>query len=136
MQKWGDILSERALAHFAGRQREVDTLLGLFEKGGPLVVHVHGVAGIGKSSLLEAFARRTRAQGIRLVRIDCRNVEPTARGLLTELSDALGESLSSVEDVAQRVASFGRLSRSCWIRTRCSCCSTRGSDRSSSHRFR
>jgi len=107
MQKWGDILSERALAHFAGREREVDTLVGLFEKGGPLVVHVHGVAGIGKSSLLEAFARRTRAQGIRLVRIDCRNVEPTARGLLTELSDALGESLSSVEDVAQRVASFG-----------------------------
>ena len=107
MQKLGDVLSERALAHFAGREREVDTLLGLFEKGGPLVVHVHGVAGIGKSSLLEAFARRTRAQGIRVVRIDCRTVEPTARGLLTELSDALGESLASVEDVALRLSSFG-----------------------------
>ena len=70
-------------------------------------MHVHGVAGIGKSSLLEAFARRTRAQGIRVVRIDCRTVEPTARGLLTELSDALGESLASVEDVAQRLSSFG-----------------------------
>ncbi len=107
MQKLGDILMERARAHFAGREREVDTLLGLFEKGGPLVVHVHGVAGIGKSSLLEAFAGRTRAQGIRVVRIDCRNVEPTARGLLTELSDALGEPLSSVEDVAHRLSSFG-----------------------------
>jgi hypothetical protein len=109
MQKLGDILSERAQAHFAGREREMDTLLGLFEEGGPLVVHVHGVAGIGKSSLLEAFAGRTRAQGIRLVRIDCRSVEPTARGLLTELSDALGEPLSSVEDVAQRVSSFGEM---------------------------
>jgi len=107
MQKLGDLLSERALAHFTGREREVDTLLGLFETGGPLVVHVHGVAGIGKSSLLEAFAGRARAQGIRLVRIDCRTVEPTARGLLTELSDALGESLASVEDVAQRLSSFG-----------------------------
>jgi hypothetical protein len=107
MQKLGDILAERAFAHFAGREREMDTLLGLFEKGGPLVVHVHGVAGIGKSSLLEAFARRTRAQGIRVIRIDCRNVEPTARGLLTELSDALGEPLSSVEDVADRLSSFG-----------------------------
>ena len=61
MQKLGDILSARALAHFAGREREVDTLLGLFATGGPLVVHVHGVAGIGKSSLLEAFAGRARA---------------------------------------------------------------------------
>ena len=107
MQKWGDILAERALAHFAGREREVDTLLGLFEKGGPLVVHVYGVAGIGKSSLLEAFARRTRAHGTRVVRIDCRNVEPTARGLLTELSDALGEPSTSVEDVAHRLSSLG-----------------------------
>src|SRR5215471_7481910 len=102
MQKWGDILSERALAHFAGREREVDTLLGLFEKGGPLVVHVHGVAGVGKSSLLEAFAARARTQGIRVAKIDCRTVEPTPRGFLAELSDALGESLSSVDDVAQR----------------------------------
>ena len=107
MQKLGDLLSERALAHFTGREREVDTLLGLFETGGPLVVHVHGVAGIGKSSLLEAFAGRARAQGIRVVRIDCRTVEPTARGLLAELSDALGESLANVEDVAQRLSSFG-----------------------------
>ena len=107
MQKWGDLLAERALAHFAGREREVDTLLGLFEKGGPLVVHVYGVAGIGKSSLLEAFARRTRAHGTRVVRIDCRNVEPTARGLLTELSDALGEPSTSVEDVAHRLSSLG-----------------------------
>src|SRR5262245_38026852 len=107
MQRWGDLLSERALAHFAGREREVDTLLGLFEKGGPLVVHVHGVAGIGKSSLLDAFARRTRTQGIRVVRIDCRNVEPTARGFLAELSDALGEPLSNVEEVAARLSSFG-----------------------------
>jgi len=129
VQKLGDILSERALAHFAGREREVGTLLGLFGKGGPLVVHVHGVAGIGKSSLLEAFAGRARAQGIRVVRIDCRTVEPTARGLLTELSDALGESLASVEDVAQRLSSFGETV------ARCSCSSTRGSGKSSSRRF-
>ena len=107
MQKLGDILSERALAHFAGREREMSTLLGLFEKGGPLVVHVHGVAGIGKSSLLQAFVGRARAQGTRVIRIDCRTVEPTARGLLTELSDAVGEPLPSVEDVALRLSSFG-----------------------------
>ena len=33
MQKLGDILSERAQAHFAGREREVDTLLGSVREG-------------------------------------------------------------------------------------------------------
>ena len=106
MRKLGDILSERALASFTGRQRELATLLGLFEQGGPLVVHVHGVAGIGKSSLLQAFASYARAKGIRVIRIDCRAVEPTVRGLLAELSDALGEPLASVEEVAQRMSCF------------------------------
>src|SRR4030095_4575586 len=65
MQKLGDISSERALAAFAGRAREVEALLQLFEQGGPLALYVHGVAGIGKSSLLEVFAARVRATGAR-----------------------------------------------------------------------
>ena len=106
MQKLGDIVSERALAAFAGRAREVEALLQLFEKGGPLAVYVHGVAGIGKSSLLEVFAARVRSTGGRVVRIDCRTVEPTVHGFLTELSDALGEPLLAVEEVVERLSSF------------------------------
>jgi len=106
MQKLGDIVSERALAAFAGRAREVDALLQLFEKGGPLAMYVHGVAGIGKSSLLEVFAARVRSTGGRVVRIDCRTVEPTVDGFLTELSDALGEPLLAVEEVVERLSSF------------------------------
>ncbi len=106
MQKLGDIVSERALAAFAGRAREVEALLQLFEQGGPLALYVHGVAGIGKSSLLEVFAARVRATGGRVVRIDCRTVEPTVQGFLTELSDALGEPLPTVEEVVERLASF------------------------------
>ncbi len=107
MQKLGDIVSERALAAFAGRAREVEALLQLFEEGGPLAVYVHGVAGIGKSSLLEVFAARVRATGGRVVRIDCRTVEPTVHGFLSELSDALGEPPLAVEGVVERRASFG-----------------------------
>src|SRR6187397_453751 len=99
MQKLGDIVSERALAAFAGRAREIDVLLQLFEQGGPLALYVHGVAGIGKSSLLEAFAARVRATGGRVLKIDCRTVEPSVHGFLTELSDALGEPLFTVEEV-------------------------------------
>ncbi len=107
MQKLGDIVSERALATFAGRAREVEALLQLFEQSGPLALYVHGVAGIGKSSLLEVFAARMRAKGGRVVRIDCRTVEPTVQGFLSELSDALGEPLLTVEEVAERLALFG-----------------------------
>jgi hypothetical protein len=103
-KRLGDIVSERALACFTGRTRELDALLGLFEEGGPLVFHVHGVAGIGKSSLLEAFA--ARARGARVVRIDCRAVEPTSRGFLAELSAALGSPLATVEDAAQCLSGF------------------------------
>ena len=106
MRKLGDIVSERALAAFAGRARELDALLQLFEPDGPLAVYVHGVAGIGKSSLLEVFAARVRATGGRVVRIDCRTVEPTAQGFLTELSDALGEPLATVEEAVERLSSF------------------------------
>jgi len=109
MQKLGDIVSERALAAFAGRAREVEALLQLFEHGGPLALYIHGVAGIGKSSLLEVFAARVRATGGRVVRIDCRTVEPTVQGLLTELSDALGEPLLTVEEVVERLASFDEM---------------------------
>jgi len=106
MQKLGDIVSERALAAFAGRAREIDVLLQLFEQGGPLALYVHGVAGIGKSSLLEAFAARVRATGGRVLKIDCRTVEPSVHGFLTELSDALGEPLFTVEEVVERLSSF------------------------------
>jgi len=106
MQKLGDIVSERALAAFAGRAREVEALLQLFEQGGPLALYVHGVAGIGKSSLLEVFGARVRATGGRVVRVDCRTVEPTVQGFLSELSDALGEPLLTVEDVVERLSSF------------------------------
>ena len=64
--------------------------------------------GIGKSSLLEVFAARARAHGARVVRIDCRAVEPTARGFLHELSVALGEELSTVDEAALQLSSLGK----------------------------
>lgn len=106
MRKLGDILSERAVATFAGRAREVEALLQLLAHGGPLALYVHGVAGIGKSSLLDVFAARVRAAGGRVVKVDCRTVEPTVHGFLTELSDALGEPLGTVDGAVERLSSF------------------------------
>ena len=51
MQKLGDIVSERALAAFAGRAREVEALLQLFEKGGPLALYNHRSGFFAQSDL-------------------------------------------------------------------------------------
>jgi hypothetical protein len=107
MAKLHDRVSQKAHAEFSGRQRELDTLSSLLEEGGPLVMHVHGVAGIGKSTLLGMFATAARERGARVVSIDCRAVEPTERGFLAELSEALGEPLSSIAAATERLGELG-----------------------------
>ena len=102
-----DVLSRRATGTFVGRARELAVLLEAIEQDGPLVVHVHGIPGIGKSSLLEACAQRTRARGATVVRLDCRAMEPTPRGLLHELAAAIGGDGSTPEKAARRLARLG-----------------------------
>jgi len=103
-----EILSRRAIEAFVGRQPELAVLLGVLERDGPFVVHVHGLAGIGKSSLLETFVARARARRATVVRLDCRAIEPTARGFLHELGSAIGGELSTVARAANRLARLGR----------------------------
>ena len=67
---------------FVGRQAELQFLADLVDGGGGGVGYLHGIAGIGKSVLLCRFLRRARGSGIGVVEVDCRTVEPTARGVL------------------------------------------------------
>ncbi|HEX4745147.1 MAG TPA: ATP-binding protein, partial [Candidatus Limnocylindria bacterium] len=80
----------RASASFVGREEELAVLLRMLEEDGPLVTFVHGIAGIGKSSLLAAFVVRAREHGATVIRIDCANIEPTDRGFMAELARAVG----------------------------------------------
>jgi hypothetical protein len=82
------LLSARAAA-VVGRQPERAVLLGLAERDRPLVVAVHGIAGIGKSALLAAFAEDARARGAAVVSLDGGGIEPTERGFLAALGRAL-----------------------------------------------
>ena len=79
------------MAHsLVGRRRELDALAGELLDGDRFyVAHVHGVPGIGKSSLLSAFADRARASGADVVLLDGRSVEPTQRGFEQALARAL-----------------------------------------------
>ncbi len=107
-RRLSDMAFERALADFIGRERELASMLELLDSGGPLVAFVHGITGVGKSSLLDVFSARARKQGASVVRIDCRVVEPTSAGFFAELGDALGEPVDSIESAASWLAASGQ----------------------------
>jgi DNA-binding response OmpR family regulator len=100
-------MQERLSAAFVGRSEELAILLGGLDGNGPLVVHIYGVAGIGKSALLGAFAEEARQAGATVVRLDCRIIEPSKSGFLRELGAAIGGGTASEEDVAGRLGKLG-----------------------------
>jgi AAA ATPase-like protein len=102
-----DQLANRAAAGMIGRAEEQVALLKCLEPGGPRVVHLHGVAGVGKSTLLEAFSAEARRGGATTVRLDCRAVEPTQSGFLHELVSAIGGDAATTEDAADRLGTLG-----------------------------
>jgi transcriptional regulator/AAA ATPase-like protein len=86
-----DLAEERELRDLVGRENELAVLLRTLDESGPLVTFVHGIAGIGKSTLLGAFAARARERGATVIRIDCASIEPTARGFSGEIRRSTGE---------------------------------------------
>src|ERR1044072_6880193 len=73
-----------------GRERELASLRRVLDANGPRVAFVYGVAGIGKSALLNAFAGDVRAAGgTRVGRIDCAAIDPTEASFRAAL-DAAG----------------------------------------------
>ena len=72
LRKIGDVVSGRASADCVGRQSELAFLGRLLSDDKPLIVGVHGIGGIGKSTLLAAFASQARARGAAVIQLDCR----------------------------------------------------------------
>lgn len=92
---------------FFGRNRELATLETLLGSHGPRVMHLHGIAGIGKSRLLEVFAQRARAQQARLIQLDCRALEPTTTGFLHALGKAVGSGATDLQGICTRLGELG-----------------------------
>src|SRR5262245_14715171 len=107
MPRIRDHLARRAAEGMVGRGEEHAALLTCLQPGGPRVVHLHGVAGVGKSTLLDAFAAAARRGGATTVRLDCRAVEPTEAGFLRELVGAIGGDAATAEDAADRLGMLG-----------------------------
>lgn len=78
--KVGELMAARAAGEMVGREGELAALREMLDADGPRVAHIHGIPGIGKSTLLRAFAREARAGGAAVLQLDCREVEPTPEG--------------------------------------------------------
>jgi predicted ATP-dependent serine protease len=65
-----DRARQRTAASLLGRDRELAALLGGLAPRASSVIHVHGVAGIGKTTLLAAFTSRASAQGAQVITLD------------------------------------------------------------------
>jgi Transcriptional regulatory protein, C terminal/AAA ATPase domain len=105
-----DRLARSATEAVLGREREIDRILAHFDADGAVVAFVHGMGGIGKSSVLAAVATRFAARGARVVKLDGRAIEPTPRGFFTALGAALGARapFEDVEAMARAIDSDPR----------------------------
>jgi hypothetical protein len=102
-----DRLQTARAAHFVGRADELRRLLLALDDDGPTLAYIHGIAGIGKTALLEAFARAARAQGASVIGLDCRTIEPTESGFLRSLAYAIGSRATSLHTISERLSRLG-----------------------------
>lgn len=101
-----DSLERSHADRFSGRQRELARLATLFDPTGPLIVLLHGVGGIGKTSLVRVFERESAARGRQVRRLDCRAFEPAPLGLLGAIGTSLGVELRNISEVAVAVGAL------------------------------
>jgi hypothetical protein len=84
---------------FFGREKELAFLAKAQWQDGPDVIGIYGLAGIGKSLLLEQFLKRYADISQQSVFLDCRLIEPTPSAFLLALSQELTINVTSIEQL-------------------------------------
>jgi hypothetical protein len=100
-------LLDRQATRLVGRERERAALRRLVRDDVPAAVFVHGLAGVGKSTLLAAFAADAREHGAAVVLLDARTIEPTERGFLEALASTLGRDPGPLTQVVEALGAQG-----------------------------
>ena len=90
----GDRLAQRVVETLAGRRVELERLEAFALGGELLVMHIHGIPGIGKTHLLNALTASIAGKSVSVVRIDARWCEPAPAALCRAIAKELGASES------------------------------------------
>ena len=83
-------LDRRAVEVLAGRRAELEHLEVFALGNAPLVVHIQGIPGIGKTHLLNALAASIGGKRVFVVRIDARWCEPSPVALCRAICREIG----------------------------------------------
>ncbi len=95
----------RAVKRLAiGREPLIAELVDWALTGEQPVTFVHGIPGIGKTTLVATVASRARESGAAVIELDCGAVEPTDAGVFDSLSRAMGQPFASLDDVSEGLA--------------------------------
>jgi hypothetical protein len=85
--------------HFFGREKELAFLDLVRLQDGPDIIGIYGLAGIGKSRLLEQFLKQRVKNNQQSVFFDCQLIEPTPCAFLFALSGQLAIEATSLEQL-------------------------------------
>jgi DNA-binding winged helix-turn-helix (wHTH) protein len=106
-----DRLASARRRRFVGRDAELDDFRSALLADEPAFVamHIHGAGGVGKTTLLDEFARVATEAGRAVVRIDGRHIEASATGFLVALAQAIGAGSVEMPAVLERWPAGGVL---------------------------
>jgi energy-coupling factor transporter ATP-binding protein EcfA2 len=87
----GDLLASRRRRRFVGRASEIELVRVALASAEPpfSLLHIHGPAGIGKTSLLDVLAGLAADAGASVVRLDGRDLVPSPPAVLEALRGVL-----------------------------------------------
>ncbi len=86
----GDRLERRAVEALVERHAELERLEVFALGNEPLVMHIQGIPGIGKTHLLNVLAARIGGNGVFVLHIDARWCEPSPAALCRAISKEIG----------------------------------------------